>query len=412
MSDNVPTELQLREMAGSGAQALPPPPAADVDMPDSRALVPYAPSAADKGKAKKRRTDDPAPAAPDGAAQGATAPDGEEEVDLDAALDDAASVREVLPALLRELKAHRLATKELSAAVKDLRAQNTRLSEQLDEMKAKHEQELQALRDSQYQLLEQLRAQRRQAIEASLVLMPVPPEHGTTGPDLTKLGQLDAKKIATLLSTPTFKVTDAHIRRITKYAVRDGDGPPAQLREDRTNPQPCARIEVHFADVKIKYKVMASEHRRAVEDKVFAPLGYKLKVRDNLLVDELKEKRQLHKAAMSHLIDKEKRKPAAERAWYGWRRSRITWRVRKPDGGDAWALLSHLDVPEGSSEQQVLRAKELAEARALAAARAGPAPRTQRGPARSTPARGAAAAAGPARGAETSAGAAARASNA
>lgn len=395
MSDNVPIHQQRQEMAGSGARAQP----ADTTMSDSQALVPFNPTAAGtRGKGKKRQKTGSNPAAPDGAQQDETSDDGADaEVDVGAAaaaledaMEDSATLRTYMPTLVKFMQS-------LQSTLDTIKTANESLANQMKDMEAKHEQELMAMRDTQFQLMEQMRAQRRQAIETSVVLMPVPPKPGTTGPDLTKLGQLDTKKIAAYLSTPTFKVTDAHIRRCTKYAVRTGDGPATQLRDG----QPCARIEVFFADIKTKFKVMDSKHRRALKDKVCAPLGYTLRVRDNLLVEELKEKRQLNAAAMSHLIKAEEGKAEADRTWYGWRRNRITWRVSKPGGGEAWALLSHLDVPEGSTAEQVKRAKELAEARALSAARAGPASRTERGEGRSTQAArgagtpGAGAAAGP-----------------
>ena len=99
---------------------------------------------------------------------------------------------------------------------------------------------------------------------------------------------------------------------------------------------------------------MLAMNRRQVQD------AHHILVRDHLLPAELKEKAGLKATAADTLRANYER--------VTWRRSRFSWWVKNPRGyGGAWALLSHIDVPAGSTPEYVLKAAKLATDRAAAA---------------------------------------------
>lgn len=114
-------------------------------------------------------------------------------------------------------------------------------------------------------------------------------------------------------------------------------------------------MEVHFHQVEQKRAIMQAHSRKRIRD------THRINIHDKLIPEELREKAQLNAIAYAPLT--------AAGIAFGWRRSRITWKVRCPGGNPelgTWALLSILEVPQGSSPALVQRAAKLAEQRALA----------------------------------------------
>jgi hypothetical protein len=271
--------------------------------------------------------------------------------------------------LLEELKAQRAANTALKQEMQQMRQGMQEMQQQMQALQQKHEQELMVVRDNQFQMLDQLRAAPRSKIEASFVLFPAfKPEPQQGGrPDkvyLQKLEQfsaLEVKHIQTWL-----KLNNGDIKRVIPITLQHNASDASRTNHSNATGS-CCRIEVHLRDAQVKYGILKSYKRGKLQELDCGPHKLKLHIRDNLLGSELKEKAYLQSTVMPILYDV----PEVDRIPYGWRRSRITWWVPKPDGAageGAWALLSHLDVPPGSSRTEVEHAVKLATAKALAAA--------------------------------------------
>ena len=211
-------------------------------------------------------------------------------------------------------------------------------------------------RAAQYAALEEQRAPKVAAVAKQVVLTPHRPR-GAPQPDLVRFGEHTLESVAQVLA-----VQPTQIHSIAKIRARP-EGAGADLAADSTSQpwrtgQPCSRIEVHFKHAEQKRVAMLAATRQTIRD------SHSIQVQDQLLPVELREKAQLNAAAYEPL--------KAAGIKFSWRRSRITWWVERPaaEGGDgAWALLSVLEAPEGTSPATVKRAAELAAARALAAPR-------------------------------------------
>ena len=209
-------------------------------------------------------------------------------------------------------------------------------------------------RAAQYTALEEQRASQVAAIAKHVVLVPHQPQ-GAAQPDLVQFGQHTLESVARVLA-----VQPSQIQSIAKIRARPEGASAGAAADSNSQPwhtgQPCCRIEVHFKQAEQKRVAMLAATRKTVKE------AHNIQVQDKLLPVELREKAQLNSAAYDAL------KGAG--ITFSWRRSRITWWVGRPAAegeGGAWALLSVLEAPEGTSSATVVRAAELAAARALAA---------------------------------------------
>lgn len=284
---------------------------------------------------------------------------------------EATAFRQMVEQVLKQLQEKDKVIEQLQAEVGGIRAQ---LQKQAEES----ELQLAHLRQAQYDLLTEQRAPQLAAIEKSVIVTLA----GEPDADLrVAFGQLTMDHIAKLFGSD-FKAQQ--IQHVDKFCPRPAAAegqprPPAPVWKQGNE---CARIEVHFKSLVDKQTVMMGATRRALQDKTHTmpsqckkpKASFKVLIKDNLLGIELKEKAQLQESAMQHLIeDQTARLPEDQRVHFSWRRARITWFVAGATGnGGAWALLSHLDVPVGSTKQQVLRAARLAHQRAIAQAGARP----------------------------------------
>jgi hypothetical protein len=269
----------------------------------------------------------------------------------------------------------------ISAALTQALAENKLLREQLETVRQEqrsqaewYNQQLAYMRASQFAVLAEVRAPQIAHIEKNIVLAPKPMRDSAVGTqNLVEFGKLSDAQIAQLLG-----VNPNQLHKVSKIRARDPQSDASGSAHSpvmRAN-DPCSRIEVQFKELKDKRYVMLAAQRRAIEAKAcpIAGANCNVAVRDHLLGVELGEKTKLQDTAMQHLLDHQKNMHPdhpEKRARFSWRRSRITWWVPSPSGdGGAWALLSHLDVPPGSDKETVLRAAQLAEARAAAGAAA------------------------------------------
>ena len=402
MSDYVTALAQSREMRSASlsrpaapqllvgpAQVLalpPPPPVADMDLDSSRdpasrrrPAAPAPTSAATPGDARAPKMQRTAAAS---SAPAAATTQAEEQFrlvyenigrlsQLDTITKELQQLTAANTALTAEVRGFKAEIKDLQAqlatqgeAVRDLTAQLTAQGKEIAKLRTDLTTQVQ-LRDTQlddslharavqYTALEEQRASKVAAIAKQIVLVPHRPA-GAPQPDLLQFGQHTLERVAQILA-----VQPSQIQSIAKIRPRS-DGGDADAAADNHSHlwragQPCSRIEVHFKHHEQKRVAMLAATRKTVKQ------THNILIQDQLLPAELREKAQLNSAAYDAL------KGAGIKV--SWRRSRITWWVERPaaeGGGGAWALLSILEAPEGTSPASVVRAAELAAARALAA---------------------------------------------
>jgi hypothetical protein len=248
--------------------------------------------------------------------------------------------------LQTELSAQRQVTDALTSRMDDVQQQNQLMQRQMQDMQDQHMREIQALREVQFQVLDTAREPLQKQTDAKLVLLP--PRGAQLKMDVARRAVQD-KAVDHFLGFKSGEILHAE--------------PVARPGTDL-----LARIEVTFKDPVNKHKTLTRGYREHIANakRTCGGLGVLL-IRDFLLASELREKQQLHEVAMNHLRNATR----ADKPSYGWRRSRITWWVPAPEGAPAgtngsWALLSHLDVPPGSTHDEVIRAAGLAEQRARA----------------------------------------------
>ena len=244
-------------------------------------------------------------------------------------------------------------TAKLTAQDTEITKLREDLAAQVDLRDAQLDDSLHA-RAVQYAALEEQRASQVAAIAKQVVLTPYRPQ-GAAQPDLVQFGQHTLESVARALA-----MQPSHIQSIAKIRARPEGGDAGDAADSHSQlwhtGQPCCRIEVHFKHAEQKRVAMLAATRKSVKD------AHNIQVQDKLLPAELREKAQLNSAAYDAL------KGAGIKV--SWRRSRITWWVERPAAegeGGAWALLSILEAPEGTSSASVVRAAQLAAARALAA---------------------------------------------
>ena len=404
MSDFVPDHQQLRSIRDSADAAAHS--SGDTDMP----IVPYnsaAAAAMGKRKAtgppkKQRKTVDSVPDATVAALGQLVAHDMEElerRRSSDSALQQqTATLQQAIDAMnalrgtVQQLTAQ---VAELSGKVGHLQEEVAALKSELQSAKTQHRTELQALTEQHAKALDHARqgaqaaedialAPQLQPIERNIVLAPkYPPNTHDPKPLQLTLGKLTLAHAASFLGIP-----EQDIRSFTKIPPRREQGPSGAWKAGEA----CSHIIVELRSRTTKLDIIKGANRKELEKHPCAALSskdpqghitspYYLSVREHLLGVELAHKRELQASAMDLLQKDQQDLPQRDRVAYSWRRAKITWRVTVDNQG-CWALLSHLDVPPGSTLEEVKAAVRRAEARAtLELARRGPQPPRQPAPA-------------------------------
>jgi hypothetical protein len=349
MSDHVPLRNQTREMQ-QAADHTPQTPSPDQAMDFAQPRSPRAglrpersPAAAasgnERGGKKGRQGSSPA-----SAADAAVAP---EASDTSFQVPEGVAQRLIeemgkIDLVLKVVEEIREENRAMAALVQEKDVIIQQLKNDMEMRAERFDRELAALKVSQYAMLEEARAPLIAPIANSVVLSPevranLPP------PDLKEFGSLTLDNVALKLGVQP--------SMLQSYTNPRATGNRSTVW--RTG-EPCSRIEVQFKNQLDKRAAMLAVNRRKVLEVCH------IVMRDHLLPAELKEKAGLQATAADTLIANYER--------VTWRRSRFSWWVKNPTGdGGSWALLSHLDVPAGSTPEQVLQAAKLATERAAAA---------------------------------------------